>query len=217
MLRRYLNAEELLVSAPTDDLAFEILMQLKTSGRTATQLAEKLPGGPTRKAVCACLDRMHIAGLLFQLRSDNSFEWWANRKGIADAAARLTEIAAMLPERSLEMISEESRQNAYVSRLTKFFAMSYRRDILQTLQKHPATPGEIFRRISPRVGPHAIHESLRILLELGLVAAKVMLITRQAGGFQVKQYSLTPKGIATFHMFSSENPVVEAAGLAKPC
>jgi hypothetical protein len=217
MLRRYLNAEELLVSAPTDDLAFEILMQLKTSGRTATQLAEKLPGGPTRKAVCACLDRMHIAGLLFQLRSDNSFEWWANRKGIADAAARLTEIAAMLPERSLEMISEESRRNAYALRLTKFFAMSYRRDILQTLRKRPATPGEIFRRISPRVGPHAINESLQILQNLGLVAARTRLISKQVGGFQAKQYNITPQGVAALQAFATDNPVMETAGLAKPC
>lgn len=100
----------------------------------------------------------------------------------------------MLPERSLEMISEESRQNAYVLRLAKFFTMPYRRDILQTLRKRPATPGEIFRRISPRVGPHAINESLQIIQNLGLVAAKTRLISKQVGGFQAKQCNITPEG-----------------------
>ena len=217
MLRPHSNAERLLVGALTDDFAFEILMQLKTSGMTTGQLVAKLPGGPAHKAVCACLNRMHGAGLLFRIRSDKTFEWWVNRKGIADAAARLTEFAAMLPERSLEMISEASRQNAYVLRVARFFAISYRRDILQTLRKCPATPGEIFRRISPRVGPHAINGSLQLLQELGLVEGNVKLISKQVGGFQVKQYNITPEGTAALQAFASESSVMETAGLANPC
>ena len=209
MLRPHSNAEGLLISALTDDFAFEILEQLKTGGMTTGQLADKLPGGPARKAVCACLNRLHGAGLLFRFRSDNTFEWWVNRKGIADAAARLTEIVAMLPEQSLETISEMSRQNAYISRLAKFFAIAYRRDILQTLRKRPATPGEIYRCISPRVGPHAINESLQILQSLGLVAVTMRLISKQVGGFQVKQYNITPEGTATLHAFASDSPVME--------
>ena len=128
-----------------------------------------------------------------------------NRKGIADAAARLTEIVALLPERSLETISAVSRQNASVLRLTKFFSISYRRDILQTLRKRPATPGEIYGCISPRVGPHAINESLQILQELGLVSVNMRLISKQVGGFQVKQYNITSEGTATLHAFESDS------------
>ena len=165
MLKSHSNAERLLVSALTYDFAFEILKQLKTDGMTTGELANKLPGGPARKSVCECLNRLQGAGLLFRFRSDSTSEWWVNRKGIADAAARLTEFAATIPERNLEMISAASRQNASISRMTKFFAISYRRDILQTLQKHPSTPGEVYKSISPDVGPNAINASLQMLEE----------------------------------------------------
>ena len=215
MLRPHSNVEGQIVSSLTDDFAFEILEQLKSDGMTTGELIDKLPGGPPRKAVCACLNRLHGAGLLFRFRSDKTSEWWVNRKGIADAAARLTEIVALLPERSLETISAVSRQNASVLRLTKFLSVSYRRDILQTLEKGPATPGEIYRCISPRVGPHAINESLQILHELRLVAVNMKLISKQVGGFQVKQYSITPEGAAALHSFTSDS--LEIARAAKPC
>lgn len=199
MVRQHSKAEGLLTSVLTYDFAFDILEQLKTDGMTTGELADKLHGGPTRKAVGACLNRLYGAGLLFRFRSDKTFEWWANRKAIADAAVRLTEIAAMLPERNLEMISEVSRRNASVSRLTRFFLISYRRDILQTVRDRPATPGEISKRISARVGPQAINESLQILQELGLVAVNIRLISKLVGGFHVKQYNITPEGIAALH------------------
>ena len=173
---------------------------------TTDELIDKLPGGTPRKALRAYLNRLHGAGLLFRFHSDKTFEWWVNRKGIAEAAARLTEIAAMLPDRGLETISEASRKNAFGSRLTKFFAISYRRDILQTLEKRSATPGEICGFISPNVGPHAINENLQILHELGLVAVNVKLINKQVGGFQVKQYTITPKWVNVLHAFKSDSP-----------
>ena len=210
MLRPHSNVEGQIVSSLTDDFAFEILEQLKSDGMTTGELIDKRPGGPPRTAVCACLNRLHGAGLLFRFRSDKTSEWWVNRKGIADAAARLTEIVALLPERSLETISAVSRQNASVLRLTKFFSISYRRDILQTLRKRPATPGEILKKISPVVDLPAINVSLRNLEEFSLIAGYTKLINKNLGGFLVKQYSITPEGSATLDALERDNSLPAA-------
>ena len=152
MSKSHLTADKLLLSALTCDFTFEILKQLTTQGMTTGALLGKLPNSPNHKALSACLNRMQGAELLFRIRTDITSEWWLNRMGIAEAGARLTEIASMLPERSLETIYKESRQNASALRLTKFFSIPYRRDILRTLSNREATPGEIFKEISSGVG-----------------------------------------------------------------
>jgi hypothetical protein len=216
MSRSQSNAERLLVSVLNYDFAFEILKQLKANGMTTGELIDNLPGGPAPTAVRACLNRLQGAGLLFRFRSDTKSEWWVNRKGIADAAARLTAIAAMLPERNLEMISEVSRQNASISRFTRFFAIAYRRDILQTLRKHPSTPGEIYKSISPGVGPHAINASLQTLEEFDLVAVNVRIINKPVGGFRVKQYNITHKGTVALDALQSGRPLSEVLTAVRP-
>lgn len=209
-----LTSDKLLLSALTYGFAFEILKQLKTQGMTTRALLGKLPNSPSHKALSVCLNRMQGAGLLFQIRTDATSEWWLNRMGIADAGVRLTEIAAMLPERSLETISKVSRQNASALRLTQFFSIPYRREILRALSKREATPGEIFKDISSDVGLPAITVSLRMLQEFGLVSSEIKLINKALGGFLVKQYHITSEGSAMVVAFERDNslqPIVRAA------
>jgi DNA-binding PadR family transcriptional regulator len=217
MLRSHSNAETLLVSALTYDFAFDILEQLKTVGMTTGELVDKLPGGPAHNAVCACLKRLRGAGLLFRFRSDARYEWWVDRSGIAAAAARLTEFAATIPERNLDMISEELRKKASISRLTKFFAISYRRDILQTLRKHPSTAGEIYKNISPGVGPNAIILSLHMLEEFGLVAIKTTFLNKQVGRLIVKRYNITHRGTVALDALQGDRPLLDILKAVRPC
>jgi DNA-binding HxlR family transcriptional regulator len=200
------SPDQHLVSALGCELSFDILRLLKTDGMTTRELFEKLPGTRTH-TVYTCLENLWRAGLLFRLRCDKTYEWWPNRKGITDAAARLLEYSAMIPQRDLETISKLSDQNSVISRQAKFIEVSYRAEILRAVRNQPATMSEISHRIASRVGPAALSVSLQTLEIFKLIASRLILIPKPVGGFHTKQYTITPKGVIALEALHGDRPL----------
>lgn len=205
------SPDQHLVSALGRELSFDILRLLKTDGMTTRELFEKLPDARAHWVI-TCLEDMWRAGLIFRLRRENTYEWWASKKGIADAAARLLEYSAMIPQRDLETISKLSNRNAAISRLAKFIEVSYRAEILRAVRNHPSTMSEISHRIAARVGPAALSLSLQTLETFDLISARLILIPKPVGGFHTKQYTITPKGVVALDALRGDRPLRDFQG-----
>lgn len=201
-----LHADQHLVSALACDFSLEILRQLKAEGMTTNEVVERLPG-ITHGAVHACLKNLWGAGLLFRFRSEVNDQWWANKKRIAEVAARLSECAALLPERDLEAITKLSRENVHLSRLARFFNVSYRIEILRAVQEQPATMMEILQRFLPKVSPSMLAGSLQTLEEYDLVFTKPTLARREVARTCAKEYNITWKGTVALEALNSSRPL----------
>lgn len=210
-----LHADQHLVRALACDLSLEILRHLKADGMTTDQLAERLPG-VTHSAVHTCLKHLWRAGLLLRFRFEVNDQWWANKKGISEAAARLSDCAATLPTRDLDTISRLSRENAHLSRLTRFFSISYRIDILRALGKQPATMMEILPSFLPNVGPSVVTMSLRTLEEYGLLSAKPKLFRKEGPRTCAKEFSITEKGTVALDALHGKRPLRDIFDFVAP-
>jgi hypothetical protein len=131
------NIDKLPSGALAGDFSFEILLKLKTDGKTTEELMDMMPDALAYDAVLACLENLWRVGLLFRIRSGKTYEWWANGEGIANAAALLSDCVPMIPRRDLETISKLSDENAFVARVAGFFSVAGRVDILQAVLYRP--------------------------------------------------------------------------------
>lgn len=182
------------VTLPIRDFSFEILSNLKTEGKTTQEIYNSFSDFITYSTTLECLEKLFNMGLVFRTRSGNTFEWWANGRGIADAAALLLECAAMTPQRDLETICKLSDQNALVASMVRFFSVTGRMDILQVLLHRPMSMNEIFNRILLRVTPSRLGVLLQTLEEFGLISSDMVLVRQEIGGFISKKYRINQKG-----------------------
>lgn len=192
------------------DYSLEILQHLQSRGMTVSELEGKLSGPSNHRMVCACLENLRVAGLLFRFRFGVTVQWWPNSKGISEVAARLAECAAMIPKHDFETVSELARQYDLIWQMTKFFEIIHRREILQKLRTGPAIISEINKNIETCVSENAVRNSLQKLEEYGLISTSQVSISHYIlRGYQVTSYCITQKGVLTLDALQSRRSLYD--------
>jgi len=201
------NVENFEPFARNYDLSFDILLKLKSEGKTTSEIMDMFTDVSTCNSISTCLENLWRIGLIFRIRSGKTYEWWANGVGIANAAFLLSDCAAVIPKRDLKTIFALSEQNAFISRVAGFFSVAGRVDILQAVLYRPMAMQEIFERISLQVSPSKLVVLLQTIEKLGLISSNVILVRKEVGGFNSKKYKINRKGIIVLDALRGFRPI----------